>query len=163
MAHIISSRVLAAILLQTLTNFEFGMSAIRIGSSLIIPDTTSEHLQPFENCTTMVFTPKNSKWNSFSNPTNGPIALLEYQEFTNLRRTKTIFPKFSIQVRRNPAPHCWTTFAILPEKSGLFSSDHNQEFMLQPYFVEANWQSQYFIWVTTIKSGVQEYIAHIQI
>ncbi|OXA46114.1 hypothetical protein Fcan01_19263 [Folsomia candida] len=98
-----------------------------------IPDKASEYLDAFEHCTTMIFTRK------------------------NLLFVLSPSPRLD-QLRRNPVQHCWATFVILPEKSGLFP--HNRRFMSQPCFVGQYLPSQYFIWMTTIKHEVQRYLTY---
>lgn len=75
----------------------------------------TDYLVPFENCTTMVFTRDKlylgSKW-----PTHVPIISLVYDTKISLVTGKLIEDKFSMVRRRNP--HCWATFAIIPEKGG---------------------------------------------
>ncbi|OXA48591.1 hypothetical protein Fcan01_16124 [Folsomia candida] len=104
----------------------------------------------------MIFTPKTFAWSSLTKPTISPVALLEYEGFSNLGSENAIIHKFSLQRRRNPSPHCWATFAILPENSGFF--DNNQPFLSQPCFVEAYRPFQFFIWMTTKKFVIEKFL-----
>ncbi|OXA45864.1 hypothetical protein Fcan01_19015 [Folsomia candida] len=125
-------------------------------NQITIPRKFIEYLQPFENCTTMIYTPTNFSLISFTTLTVGPIVLLNYDMYRSARTTGKIFDKFSLKQRRNPALHCWATFAILPEQSGLLGSI--RPFIVLNCFVDSTWSAQYFIWVTTNPSGVHEYL-----
>ncbi|OXA39443.1 hypothetical protein Fcan01_25615 [Folsomia candida] len=78
----------------------------------------TEYLLPFENCTTMIFTPNGVAMTYPTKPTFGPVILREYHGYITWSPEHVIFPKMAMQRRRNPAQHCWATFVILPEESG---------------------------------------------
>lgn len=119
---------------------------------------TMDYVNPFENCTTMVFSKTNIDWRAYKKSTLGPIMLLDFKTNTNLG---PVFRKLSLQRRRNPSKHCWATFAILPEKYGF--SLHYLDFLRHPCFIQADWPLQYFIWVTTIRKHVQNFLTHFYV
>ncbi|OXA49369.1 hypothetical protein Fcan01_15502 [Folsomia candida] len=120
-----------------------------------IPAKASEYLDPFENCTTMVFTVQNLTWGSLTKPTLGPIVLLSHAAYSVLIRGKALFHRFSLQRRRNSATHYWATFAIIPERSRFFPRN---DLMRLPIFIDANYHSQYFVWMTTARLYVKMYL-----
>ncbi|OXA38670.1 hypothetical protein Fcan01_26561 [Folsomia candida] len=149
------SRLLQSLLLHII--FTNAVAGKEVQSKQItIPRKFAEYLLPFENCTTMIYTPTNFSLISLTGLTVGPIVILNYQMYRSSRATGTMFDKFALKQRRNSAPHCWATFAILPEQSGLLASI--RPFIVHSCFVDSTWESQYFIWVTTNPIDVHEYL-----
>lgn len=121
----------------------------------IIRIKVTDYFAPFENCTTMVFTPDGFSWGTIS-PTHGPIISLVYDTNFSGLTGNMIQDKFPIARRRNPSLHCWVTFALLPETAGLFET-HNA-FVYMPPFIENNRKPHYFIIMTSVKHEVERYL-----
>lgn len=114
------SNFLFVVLVHILTTPCLGSAKIeQTGSiTLNIRVKLTDYLLPFVNCTVMVFTPHKVSW-GVKSPPAGPIISLVYDAGLSLVAGKMILKKFSLSRRRNKLPHCWTTFAILPELVGL--------------------------------------------
>ncbi|OXA46281.1 hypothetical protein Fcan01_19257 [Folsomia candida] len=115
-----------------------------------------DYLTPFVNCTTMVFSQEKISWGS-NPPTLGPIMSLVYDTKTTLVTGKMIQDKFSIARRLNPAPHCWATFTILPEKAAIFEEKKYALFFSLLFFIYTKWHSHYFVIMTSVKHKVEIY------
>lgn len=119
-----------------------------------IPD----YFNPFENCTIIVKIPTNTSTTQTEHLT--PIILERY----GLNHRKITEDKFSIQRRRNPSPHCWASFSIFPEYYGRPESEELYFYKilgLGSDFIDPIWPRQYFIFVTTIKSRIQQYMQNM--
>ncbi|OXA40183.1 hypothetical protein Fcan01_24827 [Folsomia candida] len=110
-----------------------------------------DYFVPFENCTTMVFT----KVTFALGMIHVPIISFVYDTNTTLGTGGIIHDKFSIVRKRNSAPHCWATFAILPETASLFDQD---EYINLPPFIYRTWRSHYFIMITAVIHEVEGYL-----
>ncbi|OXA54415.1 hypothetical protein Fcan01_11884 [Folsomia candida] len=102
----------------------------------------------------MVFTPDKVSWGSKSPPV-GPVISLVYDIALSLVTGYTILEKFSMSRRRNKSPHCWTTFAILPELAGLSKQKEYLKFVGLPIFIDKTSRSHYFILMTAVKHDIQ--------
>ncbi|OXA54148.1 hypothetical protein Fcan01_11111 [Folsomia candida] len=142
-------------LLQVVATFYLSKATIR-NTEVILPKKAAEYLHPYDNCATMIFTPREVFWSSITKAAQGPVVLLEYVHGFRGRGTGSLYVRKFYLHRRNPAHQCWATFAILPEKRGL--STRFMSFTQQPCFIEGNWRFQYFVWMTTVKSKVQQYL-----
>ncbi|OXA47179.1 hypothetical protein Fcan01_18008 [Folsomia candida] len=117
------------------------------------------YLYPFQNCTTMLFTSKNFVWEVTNKASSAPIIFLNYDTRRTSRLGSIIYRKFSLQRRRNFAPHCWATSTILPENEYFTQNRKHPDFIgLQRCFIDFNIWSQYFILVTNVPSAIQKYV-----
>ncbi|OXA48923.1 hypothetical protein Fcan01_16167 [Folsomia candida] len=152
--------ILAQILTRSLTQTRVGGTTIDVTNNNatldIIRDNLTDYLLAFENCTTMVFTLGKLSWGT-KRPTHGPVMLLDYDDRISLVTGEVIQNKFSLVRRRIPAPHCWATFTILPEKAGLFEKNEYYTFIILPIFIYTSWPLNYFIMMTGAKQDVEIY------
>lgn len=116
----------------------------------------SDYFIPFEHCTLIVAMPQKNNSHFFNHsPFHAPITLHAY----NINFGVMIETKFSLVGRRNKFPHCWATFALVPEKDKSFAlHKKSRHFIDAPDFISPFWPDQYFIWVTTIKTKIQQYL-----
>ncbi|OXA39865.1 hypothetical protein Fcan01_25226 [Folsomia candida] len=108
----------------------------------------------------MVFSPKIIAWRFLTKNPVGRVALIAYQGNKNKGMENPIFRKFSLLRRRNPGEHCWVMFAIVPENSGF--PVYDSELLKQPCFIDRN-LPHYFIWITPIKSEIQNFLKYYHI
>ncbi|OXA48979.1 hypothetical protein Fcan01_16338 [Folsomia candida] len=130
------------------------LTAVKIGSSDRIQDPVqlqlNDYFLPFENCTSMAIIPRNLKIQSLEID-NNPILLLN----KTCRTYKYIEHRFGLQRRLNPSRHCWASFVLLTGNDQLgnylvFNGNH--------LFIRVTMSSQYLIFLSTTKSGIQDYL-----
>ncbi|OXA53693.1 hypothetical protein Fcan01_11328 [Folsomia candida] len=118
----------------------------------------SEYLKHFKNCTTVVIIPENVSIGIVMSQ-YAPIVLYDYV----LNQGYDIEDTFSLTARRNPSPHCWALFSILPVTRADFDLDQeNLDPGFGPEFINEYWQNQYFIWVTTVHRKIQQRMKRLQ-
>ncbi|OXA43321.1 hypothetical protein Fcan01_21978 [Folsomia candida] len=114
----------------------------------------TDYFIPFGNCTVIAFIPNNATHFLRQKGQHAPPIIL-YS--LNLMQGEIIDHRFSIVARRNPFPHCWTTFLILPETQDNFKLDKKYlDATSEPSFISPYWPNQYFILITTIKNDIQK-------
>lgn len=113
----------------------------------------TDYFIPFGNCTVIAFVPNKATRFLQQKEQHAPIILFAL-DFT---QGEIIDHKFSIVARRNPSPHCWTSFLILPEMHENFILDKKYlDTPSEANFISPYWSNQYFIWITTIKNDIQK-------
>ncbi|OXA47184.1 hypothetical protein Fcan01_18005 [Folsomia candida] len=162
--HFVDPSVQFLIILAT--TYGLNGANVQYGESINQPAVDSIHIQanhlkylyPFQNCTTKIFTTKNFVWETIHKPLYGPIVFLSYDTKLNMIERGIDFRKFSMQMRRNFAPHCWATFTILPENEYLTRNRPHPDFISLKCFIDFNVWSQYFILVTAVPHVIQKYL-----